>query len=96
MWFIKALSASSALLTVCVALPTTGTDFKTKRSIIQKHEDAPNGWTKDDTAYLDKDATSVTLRIHLVNENMDRFHSHAMNVNPCLLSVNRLQADNNH
>jgi hypothetical protein len=29
---------------------------------------------------VDKDTTSITLKIHLVNKNMDRFYEHAIKV----------------
>lgn len=73
------LSFSLTLLaTVCVARPTSNVDFK--KDVVEKLNAAPTGWVKDASAKLDKDSTSITLKIHLVNQDMDKFHDLAMNI----------------
>lgn len=79
MFLLKSLSAAIVLSAACVALPATErVDFKS--SVVEKLKGPPVGWVKDEAAKLNKDATSVTLKIHLVNQDMDKFHELAMNV----------------
>ncbi|KAF2798804.1 subtilisin-like protein [Melanomma pulvis-pyrius CBS 109.77] len=79
MFLLKSLSAAIVLSAACVALPATErVDFKS--SVVEKLKGPPVGWVKDEAAKLDKDATSVTLKIHLVNQDMDKFHELAMNI----------------
>lgn len=78
MFTFKGLSVVAILAVACIALPTSSVVF-------ERLESVPAGWTKDDSAQVDKDATSITLKIHLVNKDMDKFHELAMNVRWCLL-----------
>jgi tripeptidyl-peptidase-1 len=78
MFVTKSLSAVAILVTACVARPTSSVDFTS--TVFEKLSGAPVGWVKDSTAKLDKDATSITLKVHLVNQDMDKFHDLAMNV----------------
>lgn len=66
-----------AALSSCVYSSTSGQE--TSRTI-EKIESAPAGWTKDESAKLDKDESLMKLRIHLVHQDMDKFHEMAMNV----------------
>jgi tripeptidyl-peptidase-1 len=67
------LSALAILVCVCDARPTSSVVF-------EKVESSPAGWVLDKAAKVDKDATSITLKIHLVNQGMDKFHKLAMDV----------------
>jgi hypothetical protein len=40
----------------------------------------PIGRVQNVSEEVDKDTTSITLKIHLVNKNMDRFYEHAIKV----------------
>ncbi len=51
-----------------------------KTSIVEKLNGPPAGWTKDETAKIDKDASMIKLRIHLVQQDMGKFHDLAMKV----------------
>jgi len=82
MLILKSLSAVVILTTTCVARPTSSVDFTS--SVVEKLNSAPVGWVKDPSAKLDKDATSITLKVHLVNQDMDKFHDLAMNVRSSL------------
>lgn len=78
MFIAKSLSAVVILATACTARPTSSVDFN--GTVVEKLASAPVGWVKDSSAGLDKDATSITLKVHLVNQDMDKFHDLAMNV----------------
>lgn len=68
----------ATLTTVCIARPTNNVNFN--KAVVETLDAAPTGWVKDAAAKLDKDATSITLKIHLVNQDMDKFHDLAMNI----------------
>jgi hypothetical protein len=70
---LRSFSAIAVLAVACVARPTSNVVF-------EKLDSAPSGWARDDSAKVDKDAMSITLKIHLVNKDMDKFHELAMNV----------------
>jgi tripeptidyl-peptidase-1 len=38
------------------------------------------GWVKDESATIDKGASTVRLRFHLVQQDMSKFHDVAMKV----------------
>jgi hypothetical protein len=80
MYIPRLVSVATILATVCIARPASNVDFS--KAIVEKLEAAPPGWIKDSSVKLDKDSTSVTLRVHLVNQDMDKFHDLAMNVRP--------------
>jgi tripeptidyl-peptidase-1 len=68
------LSALTAIATTCLARPTSSV-------VVEKLDSAPVGWVKDgSSAALDKEATTITLKIHMVNRDMAKFHELAMNV----------------
>ena len=67
------LVGASSFFVVCNALPTSSVVF-------EKVDSIPAGWILDKAAKLDKDESSITLKIHLVNERMDEFHKLAMDV----------------
>jgi hypothetical protein len=68
------LSALAVVATTCLARPTSSV-------VVEKLDSAPVGWVKDgSSAALDKEATTITLKIHMVNKDMAKFHELAMNV----------------
>jgi hypothetical protein len=78
MFVLKSLSVAVAVCITAVAHPTSHVDFE--KTVAEKLAVAPTGWVQDASEKVDKDATSITLKIHLVNKDMDKFHEHAMNV----------------
>lgn len=79
------LSSISVLL--AFSLPTfsspTGrlrNDATFKGSVVERLNGPPKGWVKDDSIKVDKDIEMVKLRIHLVQQGMDKFHDMAMKV----------------
>jgi tripeptidyl-peptidase-1 len=50
-----------------------------KSSIREKLAGPPAGWVKDDSININKDSM-MSLRIHLVHQDMDKFHELATNV----------------
>lgn len=87
----KNLSVLAVLVCVCDARPTSSVVF-------EKVESSPAGWVLDKTIKVDKDATSITLKIHLVNQDMDKFHKLATDVsracaNPAILAMLTERAD---
>ncbi|KAH3995425.1 hypothetical protein HBH61_155540 [Parastagonospora nodorum] len=78
MYTHQVLSWVALLATACVARPTSDVDFS--KAVVEKLDAAPVGWVKDASANLDKDSTSITLKVHLVNKDMEKFHDLAMNI----------------
>lgn len=78
MFVLKGLSVAVALCVTAVARPTSHVDFG--KSVAEKLAAAPAGWVQDASEKVDKDATSITLKIHLVNKDMAKFHERAMSV----------------
>lgn len=77
MYVLRIFSTVAILTTAAIARPTSEAFHK---NVVEKLEAPPVGWVKDASAKLDKDTTSITLKIHLVNQDMDKFHELAMNV----------------
>ncbi|KAJ4351604.1 uncharacterized protein N0V89_006947 [Didymosphaeria variabile] len=73
MRLLKNLSALAILVCVCDARPTSSVVF-------EKIESSPAGWVLDKAAKVDKDETFITLKIHLVNQGLDKFHKLAMDI----------------
>lgn len=63
----------ASLLCASNALPTSSV-------VLEKIGESPTGWTLDPSAKTDKDATTLTLKIHLVNQRMNEFHKLALDV----------------
>jgi hypothetical protein len=78
MFVLKTLSVAVAVAIFAVAHPTSHLDFE--KSVAETLKAAPAGWVQNSSEEVDKDATSITLKIHLVNKDMDKFHERAMNV----------------
>jgi hypothetical protein len=84
MLFIHKLPALLALSSFSLALPSPGShswrDAGFKMSVFEKLAGPPVGWVKDDAAKIDKSSSQVKLRIHLVQQGMDKFHDVAIQV----------------
>jgi len=81
---LRFLSLALALSCSTLALPTSGGDAKesqfSETGIFEKLNGPPAGWVRDEAADIDKDASTIRLRIHLVQENMGKFHELAAKV----------------
>ncbi|KAH6674693.1 peptidase S8/S53 domain-containing protein [Halenospora varia] len=55
-------------------------DAAPKSTVYEKVAAPPVGWTQDKDQKLDKDATTIKLRIHLIQQDMDKFHEMALNI----------------
>lgn len=53
--------------------------------VVEKLTEAPEGWIRDDSKQVDKNSAMITLRIHLKQQDMDKFHDMAMKVSHPLL-----------
>jgi tripeptidyl-peptidase-1 len=80
MFLLNGLSVALALASSACAFPTVGKDDSFKSSVVEKLTGPPAGWVKDDSIHLDKDDSMMRLRIHLVNQDMKKFHDFAMRV----------------
>lgn len=76
MYFSSAITTVLALASFAAAVPTG----QFKRSVVESLDGPPAGWVADKNAVLDKDTGSITLRFHLVSQDMDKFHKIAMDV----------------
>lgn len=79
MFVLSSLSVLVALSSCVYGSPTFGSSGHETR-IVEKIASAPAGWTKDESIQLDKDGLMMKLRIHLVPQDMNKFHDLAMNV----------------
>jgi len=73
MRFFSKLSALAIVVCISDARPTSSVVF-------EKVESSPAGWKLDNSAKVDRDGTFITLKIHLVNQGVDKFHKLAMDV----------------
>lgn len=84
MAFLNILSLLLALSSSTFAFPTSESasrrDEAFKISIFEKLNGPPAGWTKDEAANIDKTASMIKLRVHLVQQDMGKFHDLAMKV----------------
>lgn len=84
MAFLRNLSLFLAIQCSALAFPTSenvargGETFKT--SIFEKLTSPPKGWSRDEAATIDKNASEIKLRIHLVQPNMSNLHELAVKV----------------
>jgi hypothetical protein len=70
---LTSLPLAALLLGACNALPTNSV-------VLEKIESSPSGWTLDPAANEDKESTTLTLKVHLVNQGMNDFHKLALDV----------------
>jgi len=93
MFLLNTLSAALAISSSAVALsiPTVAehstNDATSKSSIYEKLSGPPAGWVRDDSTTINKDISTVKLRIQLMEQNMNKFHELAMNV--CLTFISK-------
>lgn len=82
MYFFSAVSVVLALSPSAFSSPTRHPkrDVSFKSSVVEKLNGPPVGWTKDDSTKVDKNVEMVKLRIHLVQQEMDKFHNMAMKI----------------
>ena len=83
MFLLNTLSAALALSSSALSFPfssDSSEDVTFKSSIFEKLAAPPAGWARDETVQVDKDASTVKLRIHLVQQGMEDFHDLAMKV----------------
>lgn len=79
MFVFGSLSVLVALSSCAYGSPTFGSSGHETR-VVEKLESPPAGWKKDQSIHLDKDSLLMKLRIHLVPQDMNKFHDLAMNV----------------
>jgi len=81
---LKIFSAALALSSTTFALPASGDTFSKdgalKSSVREKLAGPPAGWVKDGSVKVNKETSTMSLRIHLVHQDMDKFHELATNV----------------
>ena len=96
MFLFNTVSAFLALSSSAIAFPTFEEVFRRddtfKSSVFEKLTSPPVGWVKDEGAAVDKKASTMRLRFHLVQQEMSKFHDIAMKVITilCLNSFNIL------
>ncbi|TVY51388.1 Tripeptidyl-peptidase sed3 [Lachnellula cervina] len=77
--FLAVLAVSSS----CLASPLTSSarrDGNFKGSVVESLSGPPLGWAKDESLKLNKEDMKISLRIHLVQQDMDKFHELAINI----------------
>lgn len=80
MLVLNTVASVFALSSLVAGLPTTGSGLKS--SVFEKLIGPPTGWVADQDAKVDKDASMIKLRIHLVQQDMQDFHDLAIKVLP--------------
>lgn len=81
MGLLHAASLLLALASTTLSFPTSGSQDVRKNSVVVESLSAPpRGWVKNETQQVDKEAAQIRLRMHLVHQDMDKFHELAMNV----------------
>lgn len=81
MGLLHAASLLLALASTTLGFPTSGSQDVQKNSVVVESLSAPpRGWVKNETQQVDKEAAQIRLRMHLVHQDMDKFHELAMNV----------------
>lgn len=81
---LKSVLAVLAISTTSLASPfyasSTPTNDALKTSLVESLAGPPLGWEKDESIKFSKADSKITLRIHLVQQDMDKFHELAINV----------------
>jgi tripeptidyl-peptidase-1 len=81
MVFLKGIFVALAISSSALASPY-GTH---KTSLKEKLSAPPAGWVHDAGHKIDKDASTIKLRINLVEQNIDKFHETVIRV--CALMI---------
>jgi tripeptidyl-peptidase I len=80
----KSLLVVLAVSSSSLASPTRR-DEAFKSNVVESLSGPPLGWAKDESVKLNKEDLKISLRIHLVQQDVDKFHELAINVrNPAL------------
>lgn len=69
-----------ALSSTAFAIPSSRENGMFKRSVRENLTSPPTGWVKDDSVEVAKETSMMSLRIHLVHQDMNKFHELVMNV----------------
>jgi tripeptidyl-peptidase-1 len=75
---LNIFSAVLALSSTSFALPAK--DASLKSIVREELAGPPAGWVKHESAKVNKETSTMSLMIHLVHQDMDKFHDLAMNV----------------
>jgi tripeptidyl-peptidase I len=78
MLLLKTLSAVVAVASSVAALNVP--NDSTSGRVAEKLNGPPAGWAVDDSTPINKDTSTMKLRVQLVPQNMDKFHELAMDV----------------
>lgn len=82
------LNTFSAVL--AVASSAVARNIPATTSVYEKLNGPPTGWVADDSTPINKDTSTMRLRVQLVPQNVDKFHELAMNVRRSLCLPPRL------
>lgn len=87
---IKAASVLLALASTASSFPTFGFSSSSNQNgtpslfsssrVVESLASPPRGWVRDDTTVVNKDDAAIRLRVHLVHQDMDKFHELALNI----------------
>lgn len=76
-----------ALSATALSFPTWGNSNNnqdaatyTNKAVVESLAEPPRGWVADPSRSVDKDTASIRLRLHLVHQDMDKFHETALNI----------------
>jgi tripeptidyl-peptidase-1 len=78
MLLLNAFSAAMAVASSVAALKVPR--LSNSGRVYEKLNGPPAGWAIDDSTPIDKETSTMKLRVQLVPQNMDIFHELAMNV----------------
>jgi hypothetical protein len=88
--FSKPFCAFAALLSTTFAVPaleeSADSNVSFKSIVQEKLAGPPAGWVEDKNMDFDK-SSMINLRIHLVHQDMDKFHELALNVRKLLMEI---------
>ncbi|KAJ0124761.1 hypothetical protein J7T55_006102 [Diaporthe amygdali] len=81
MGLIHAASVLLALASTAASFPAGGSHDARKDTVVVESLSAPpRSWVKNETQQVDKDASQIRLRMHLVQQDMDKFQELALNI----------------
>lgn len=88
MGLLHAASVLLALTSTAVSFPAGANADVQKNSVVVESLSAPpRGWVKKETQQVDKESAQIRLRLHLVHQDMDKFHELALNVSADLFHL---------
>ena len=80
--------SSSSLASPLTSSARRDGDFKS--SVVESLSGPPLGWAKDEGMKMNKEDMKISLRIHLVQQDMEKFHELAINVRDPTLRLARI------